>query len=337
VTRTPNGIRVSGIVAAVIGSVMGAGYLVGVMTSAGSASSRHPVVLTSSPVRAPASDQDGGDGTDPLGELAQAAGHVLEVTGIRPAEPAAPAEAAAISTVIPMAWRNPVTGPNSPPLPDSAGGPFGSWRNTGTPEVALTFDDGPDPQWTPQVLALLRQYRIKATFCLIGMNVVEFPHMVRAIAAEGHTLCNHSWSHDLGLGKLGYGAILADMQRTNDAIRAAVPNTKVSYFRHPGGMWTEAAASAAKSLGMTSLHWDVDPKDWLKPGARAISTMVNSSAIPGAIVLLHDGGGDRRGTVEALRSILPNLTARFPLVALPAGTDPPRRHGLQLPVHLGQQ
>lgn len=240
------------------------------------------------------------------------------------------------STSIPLAWRTPVTGPGRPPLPEDANGPFGSWRNTGTYEVALTFDDGPDPQWTPQVLELLRLYRVKATFCLIGVNVVEFPYLVQQIAAEGHTLCNHSWVHDLGLGNRSYSAILADMQRTNDAIHAAVPGAKISYFRHPGGMWTEPAVSAAKSLGMTSLHWDVDPKDWLKPGARAIASVVNNSTIPGAIVLMHDGGGDRRGTTEALRSILPNLTARFPLVAMPAGVDPPRKYGLQLPVHLGQ-
>jgi peptidoglycan/xylan/chitin deacetylase (PgdA/CDA1 family) len=172
---------------------------------------------------------------------------------------------------------------------------------------------------------------------VVGSNVEEFPHLVRAIAADGHTLCNHTWGHDLGLGGKGHNVILADLRRTNDAIRAAAPHARVSYFRHPGGNWTEAAVSAAKSLGMTSLHWDVDPKDWLKPGARAIAAAVNSSAFPGAIVLLHDGGGDRRGTAEALRSILPNLTRRFPLVALPAGVDPPRRHGRQLPIHLGQQ
>jgi peptidoglycan/xylan/chitin deacetylase (PgdA/CDA1 family) len=247
--------------------------------------------------------------------------------------PATPSQ----SPAVPLAWRNPVTGPGRPPLPEDGDGPFGSTRNTGTSEVALTFDDGPDPQWTPQVLQLLKQYKVKATFCLIGANAEQFPHLVRAIAADGHSLCNHTWLHDLELGEKSRSVILADMQRTNDAIHAAAPHARVSYFRHPGGNWTEAAVSAAKSLGMTSLHWDVDPKDWLKPGARAIAAAVNSSAVPGAIVLLHDGGGDRRGTVEALRSILPHLTARLPLVALPAGIDPPRKHGRQLPVHLGQQ
>jgi peptidoglycan/xylan/chitin deacetylase (PgdA/CDA1 family) len=201
----------------------------------------------------------------------------------------------------------------------------------------LTFDDGPDPRYTPEVLALLRQYRIKATFCLIGVNVIEFPQLVRAIDAEGHTLCNHSWVHDTGLGNRSYSTIASDMARTNEAIRAAAPGSRVSYFRHPGGAWTQAAVNSARQLGMTSLHWDVDPRDWLKPGPRAISNTVTGSTQAGSIVLLHDGGGDRLGTVEALRSILPNLVSRLRLVALPPGIDPPRLHGIHLPIHAGQQ
>jgi peptidoglycan/xylan/chitin deacetylase (PgdA/CDA1 family) len=239
--------------------------------------------------------------------------------------------------VLPLSRFNPVTGPGKPPLPEDANGPQGSLKTTGTYEVALTFDDGPDPRWTPEVLSLLRQYRIKATFCVIGVNVVEFPELVREIDAEGHTLCNHSWGHDLGLGNRSYSTILSDMQRTNDAIRAAAPRARISYFRHPGGAWTQAAVTAARSLGMNSLHWDVDPKDWLKPGARSISTTVVGSTVPGSIVLMHDGGGDRRGTADALRSILPNLVTRFPLVALPPGVDPPKLYGIQLPVHAGQE
>ncbi|WP_117213434.1 polysaccharide deacetylase family protein [Allorhizocola rhizosphaerae] len=239
--------------------------------------------------------------------------------------------------VFPLARLNPITGPDRPPLPDDEHGPHGSRRTTGTYEVALTFDDGPDPRWTPEVLDLLRQHRVKATFCVVGMMVQEFPHLVREIASEGHTLCNHSWGHDTRLGTRAYSAILDDMKRTNDAIRAAAPGTRVSYFRHPGGAWTDTAVGAARSLGMSSLHWTVDPRDWGRPGARAIAAEVNQSTIPGAIVLLHDGGGDRRGTTEALRSILPNLAARYPLVALPPGVDPPRRHGFDLPIHLGQR
>jgi peptidoglycan/xylan/chitin deacetylase (PgdA/CDA1 family) len=186
----------------------------------------------------------------------------------------------------------------------------GSRRSTGTPQVALTFDDGPDPRWTPQVLALLRSYHVKATFCVVGVRVAEFPGVVRQIAAEGHTLCNHSWVHDMGLGKRGKAAIIGDLSRTNDAIRAAAPQVRVSYYRQPGGMWSQDLVQCARQLGMTSLHWQVDPSDWARPGPVAIASAVISATVPRAVVLLHDGGGiaAERST---RRTILPNLTAGF--------------------------
>lgn len=203
------------------------------------------------------------------------------------------------------------------------GGPYGSRSTTGSHEVALTFDDGPDPQYTPQTLALLRQYQVRATFCLVGVNVQQYPDLVRAIAADGHTLCNHSWSHDLSLGRKSRAEIEADLVRTNEAIRQAVPGARIAYFRQPGGNWTPRVVSVAHELGMTPLHWAVDPQDWRRPGAGSISATVTGATSSGAIVLLHDAGGNRQQTVTALRSILPNLTRRFTLIALPNGDPPP--------------
>lgn len=208
------------------------------------------------------------------------------------------------------------------------GGPYGSRSTTGSHEVALTFDDGPDPDWTPQTLALLRQYQVRATFCLVGSNVARFPELVRAIAADGHTLCNHSWSHDLSLGQRSRARIVADLVRTNEALREAVPGARIAYFRQPGGNWTPSVVAAAHQLGMTSLHWAVDPQDWRRPGAGSISARVTGGTFGGAIVLLHDAGGDRRQTVHALRTILPNLIRRFALAALPSGADLPQRNAL---------
>ncbi|MGI5213119.1 polysaccharide deacetylase family protein [Plantactinospora sp. CA-290183] len=202
------------------------------------------------------------------------------------------------------------------------GGPYGARITTGSAQLALTFDDGPDPRYTPQTLALLRRYGVKATFCLVGVNVRAHPELVRAIAADGHALCNHSWAHDVGLGSRSGATILTDLARTNQAIRAAVPGASIAYFRQPGGAWTPSVVTAARKLNMTSLHWTVDPRDWTRPGAGRITGTVTSSVFPGAIVLLHDAGGDRQGTVNALRAVLPNLTRRFRLAALP--TDVPR-------------
>ncbi|MBQ0990288.1 polysaccharide deacetylase family protein [Micromonospora sp. H61] len=197
---------------------------------------------------------------------------------------------------------------------------FGAYTTTGTPRLALTFDDGPDPRYTPQVLALLREYDVRATFCVVGENAQNHPDLVQSIVDAGHTLCNHSWHHDVGLGARSADAIRSDLLRTNAAIRAAVPNAPIVWYRQPGGAWTYPVVSVARQLGMTPLHWSVDPSDWELPGASKITATVLSQAEPGSVVLLHDAGGDRQGTMEALRRILPDLTARFELEALP--TDP---------------
>ncbi|MCW3812974.1 polysaccharide deacetylase family protein [Micromonospora sp. DR5-3] len=199
-------------------------------------------------------------------------------------------------------------------------GPFGAMVTTGSSRVALTFDDGPDPQYTPQVLALLRQYRVKATFCVVGENAESNPDLVQAIVSEGHTLCNHSWNHDVSLGDRSPGTIRDDLLRTDAAIRAAAPNARVAYYRQPGGAWTSQVVSVAEELGMVPLHWAVDPVDWSMPGAAQIADTVLTQTAPGSIVLMHDAGGDRSGTVEALQYLLPELLRRFQLEALPTGT-----------------
>jgi peptidoglycan/xylan/chitin deacetylase (PgdA/CDA1 family) len=189
--------------------------------------------------------------------------------------------------------------------------------------VALTFDDGPDPNYTPKMLELLRKHNVKATFCLVGVQVQEFPHLVRDIVADGHTLCNHTWKHDTSLGKKAEDAIRADMKKTQDAILAAAPGATVKYFRHPGGMWTPRAVKVAKELGMASIGWDVDTSDWniakyhAGPAMRDhILQVLRTSVKPGSIVLAHDAGGDRSGTLAAFEIAMPELAAKFKLVAL---------------------
>jgi peptidoglycan/xylan/chitin deacetylase (PgdA/CDA1 family) len=209
----------------------------------------------------------------------------------------------------------------APPAPRllAGSGPFGAIGRTSLAGVALTFDDGPEPTWTPQMLAALRQFNVKATFCLIGENVVEHPDIVRAIVADGHTLCNHSWNHNTALGSLGVDAIRADLGRTTDAIRAAVPDVPVVYFRQPGGMWTQTVVSVAKEMGMASLHWEVDTNDWTIPPVTTLVTEVTAGCTDGAVVLMHDGGGNRANTVAAVMRFLPTLTRTHHFVALPTG------------------
>jgi len=190
------------------------------------------------------------------------------------------------------------------------------YRRTGSSAVALTFDDGPDPRWTPQVLAQLRKRHVKATFCLIGVNVKAHPDLVRRIAADGHTLCNHTMHHDLKLKTRSRTAILADLRATSALITKASGGVKPTYFRAPGGNWSGVIVSVARTLGMASLGWGVDPRDWAKPPASTIVSRVRAGVAPGVIVLMHDGGGDRSRSIAALKVLLPELTSHYRLTRL---------------------
>jgi peptidoglycan/xylan/chitin deacetylase (PgdA/CDA1 family) len=191
------------------------------------------------------------------------------------------------------------------------GGPLGTRNRSGSDAVAMTFDDGPSPAWTPKVLDLLRERGIKATFCVIGAYAEAYPELVADIAREGHTLCNHSWFHEFDLGRWSEGEIRANLQRTNDAIAKAAPGAGVPFFRHPGGQWTDRAIAVAADLGMESLHWTVDPSDWDNAKTEAqIREHVVERTGPGAIVLLHDGASNQQDMCGALRSIFAEFERR---------------------------
>jgi peptidoglycan/xylan/chitin deacetylase (PgdA/CDA1 family) len=187
---------------------------------------------------------------------------------------------------------------------------------TGSTAVALTFDDGPHPVWTPLLLDHLRAARVRATFCVVGVKAWRYPMLVRRIAREGHTLCNHSWDHDVALGIRPESVIRTDLVRTDEAIRRAVPGIQVRYCRQPGGRWTPALIRVALDLGMVALHWTVDPRDWERPGAEAIVRRTLNQARPGAVILLHDGNGDRSDTVNACPYLLGQLQRRFGITLL---------------------
>jgi peptidoglycan/xylan/chitin deacetylase (PgdA/CDA1 family) len=239
------------------------------------------------------------------------------------AVPATPAPPAGSAT--PPAGATDAGAP--PGAPESTGtatptrrgtGPADSVRRTTTGTVALTFDDGPDPVQTPKMLDLLKSNGVTATFCLVGVQVRAHPELVRRIAAEGHALCNHSWDHSFTLGKQKPSQIRDDLGRTNDAIRAAVPGAEIPYFRAPGGNFTDRLVTAADSFAMTSLYWEVDPRDWDQPTEESDSEhvervvdLVEKDVRKGSIVLSHDF--KQSNTVEAYAILLPRLTARFEL------------------------
>lgn len=209
------------------------------------------------------------------------------------------------------------TAPSAPPAPpaepaaNAYDGPMGTRNHTGTEAIALTFDDGPSPEWTPKVLEMLRERGIKATFCVIGAYAEAYPEIVADIVREGHTLCNHTWFHEFDLGTRGEEEIRANLQRTNDAVAKAAPGAAVEYFRHPGGQWTDRAIAVAADMGMESLHWAVDPSDWDNATTEAqIRDRVMDHTGPGGIVLLHDGASNQQDMCGALTAILDEFEQR---------------------------
>lgn len=185
--------------------------------------------------------------------------------------------------------------------------PITSLPHTGR-TVTLTFDDGPDPRWTPTVLALLHQYHARAVFCLIGEHVAARPDLVRRIAQAGQVLCDHTWTHDEQLPSRPLSVIRREIDRTAAAIRQTTGVSPV-YYRAPGGAWGPSVIAVARAAGMAPLGWQVDPSDWARPGVAAIVARVLAGVRPGAVVLMHDGYGHREQSVAALRIILARLSA----------------------------
>jgi peptidoglycan/xylan/chitin deacetylase (PgdA/CDA1 family) len=171
--------------------------------------------------------------------------------------------------------------------------------------IALTIDDGPSPEYTPQVLQLLERYRVTATFSMIGLEVAAYPALVREVAAAGHTIANHTWSHQ-NLAYLPLALIADQGDRANAALHQATGHVP-SLFRAPYGAWSPAVLEYCARAGMTPLDWSVDPRDWSRPGVPAIVRTIMGNTRTGSIILEHDGGGNRSQTVAALKIVLPRL------------------------------
>jgi peptidoglycan/xylan/chitin deacetylase (PgdA/CDA1 family) len=263
----------------------------------------HAAVTTEAPARKPAKkpDQEAGRPVAVAPKPASSAPGKPAAKPSGPARPPASAAATAPAVLVP-----------------AGDGPHQSFRTTGSATVALTFDDGPDPVQTPKILNLLAQHGIKATFCVVGVQVQRHPEIVRQIAAAGHTLCNHTWDHSLTIGRTKPARIQADLRRTNAAIQAAVPGAEIPFFRAPGGNFTDALVQTAYADGMTSLYWEVDPRDWEHAEksddaghVKKIVRSVQKDVRPGAIVLSHDF--NQPDTILAYEQLLPWLTEKFEL------------------------
>ena len=201
-----------------------------------------------------------------------------------------------------------IPAPPGPSAPHGASYPLNRplyYLHDSSKSIALTIDDGPDPVYTPQVLRLLHQYHVTATFSMIGVHVAAYPHLARAVAEAGHLIANHTWTH-ANLTRAPAHRVRSELTRASDAIHAAT-GAHPALFRAPYGAWTAAVIRQCEQMKMIPMDWSVDPRDWAKPGVRRIVRRIMTQTRPGSIILEHDGGGNRSQTVAALRIVLPQL------------------------------
>jgi peptidoglycan/xylan/chitin deacetylase (PgdA/CDA1 family) len=176
--------------------------------------------------------------------------------------------------------------------------------------VALTFDDGPNPPVTDRVLDVLDRYGVPATFFCVGLHAGAHRESLARMAEAGHGIGNHTWSHPF-LPDLSPRELQVQLDRTDEVIDDVTGARPVRLFRPPYGSRSRDVVSVlGREGGPTVVLWDVDPSDWAMPGAPTIARRVLDQARPGSIVLMHDGGGDRSQTAEALPAVIEGLLER---------------------------
>lgn len=167
--------------------------------------------------------------------------------------------------------------------------------------VALTFDDGPDPNYTGLVLDVLQEKNVKASFFVLGENAKQNPELLLRISKEGHEIGNHGYSHSYRSSQF-----VQELAKAEQVIFDLLQQ-HTYFYRPPGGFVSKDVLQGVKAKDHLLTLWSVDSKDWRNPGASQIAQNVIGSSSPGAIILLHDGGERREQTAEALKIIIDRL------------------------------
>jgi peptidoglycan/xylan/chitin deacetylase (PgdA/CDA1 family) len=176
--------------------------------------------------------------------------------------------------------------PKATPTPAEPAITFNSVHVDG-PVIALTFDDGPNATLTPKLLDLLAARHLKATFFVVGQNAADHPDILKRAVREGHEIANHSWSHP-NLGKMSDDAVRRELQKTDDAITAAI-GKRPTLMRPPYGSITARQKKwIHEEFGYRIILWDVDPLDWKRPGPSVVTARILKETKAGSIVLSHD-------------------------------------------------
>ena len=179
---------------------------------------------------------------------------------------------------------------------------------TDSMQIALTFDDGPHPYLTQEILDILAQYNVKATFFMVGENVINYPDAAKAVLAAGHEVGNHTFSHTHVKG-LSEREVLDELGRCEDALEELC-EYRPHLFRPPEGALNEYVEHCSDHFDYTLVLWSLDTRDWENKNAEQIADAVLSNVAPGDIILMHDYIGRQSKTPEALAKLLPMLIER---------------------------
>lgn len=177
---------------------------------------------------------------------------------------------------------------------------------TAQPLVAMTFDDGPHPSLTPQLLDMLLARGIRATFYVIGRNAARYPQILQRMVAEGHEIGNHTWSHP-SLHGHSDTSVLSQVDRTNRAVYDAVGRPPVTMRPPYGNLYDRQRLMLFETRGMPTILWSVDTLDWQRPGSSVIAQRIVGNSHTGAVILAHD---IHSATVRAMPSAFDGVTGR---------------------------
>lgn len=198
-------------------------------------------------------------------------------------------------------------------------GSFVIWGSRRSRQVALTFDDVPDPRYTPQVLETLARYKVRATFFVVGQRAAAYPAIVQRMRREGHVIGNHSLNHPV-FSRISQYALQQQISRTDWILRQLVGYSP-RFVRPPYGEIKPAQVEWLRKSGYTVVNWDVDSQDWRSLDSNAILINIKRTLQPGSIILQHAGGGqgqDLSGTIAALPRLIALLRSKgYAIVTLP--------------------
>jgi len=194
--------------------------------------------------------------------------------------------------------------PKETAKPNEAGKPAGPVKKPEGKQIALTFDDGPDKTYTPQVLDILKEHDIKATFFVVGIQIAKYGDVLKRIQKEGHAIGNHSYHH-AKLTECSPDQIAEEIAKTDEALRKVL-GSGTDLFRAPYGATNEQVKNTVASAKQELVHWTVDTRDWAGTPPEQIMEIVKKQAKPGGIILMHSFGG-KDGKLDNTVQVLPQM------------------------------